>query len=165
MIALLDANILIDVGKAGLIKKLASLADQVPWCITREVFDELATVPGRSLLSPHTRPSPIIGTSEALLCISLARGGPWAALGVGESASIAAASHDPRFEFVTWDIRASWRSLHELRGRTVVGHTWLQHLVDLGLLAAAEADRIARADATRHHPTWWSYGRAPMTLG
>lgn len=155
MTSLLDANILIDAGKVGVIPKLVAASGQAPWRLTREVYDELTSGQGRVLLEPFVRPSPGMGTSEAQMSASIIAGGSWRSLGVGEASSIAAAITDESLEFVTWDRQASWRGLHELRGRTVVGHTWLGRLVQLGLLDKVEADAMARADTTRRHPAWW----------
>lgn len=155
MISLIDANILIDAGKARLIPKLVEASGACPWRLTREVFDELESVPDRAKLHPLILASPNVSSAEAKTSTDLVTGGPWGTLGVGEASSIAAAFHDPTLEFVTWDIKAAWRSLHELRGRTSVGHDWLQHLVDEGQLDRADVDKIARADKTRRHPRWW----------
>lgn len=157
MISLLDANILIDVGKSRLIPRLIAAVAALPWQLTEEVFDELGSdVVGRASLKPFVRPSPALGSLEADLSATIAAGGSgWRSLGVGEASSIAAAAFDPNVEFITWDNNASWRSLHELRGRTNAGHAWLQGLVDQGLLTKTEADVIARTEKTRRHPSWW----------
>ncbi len=157
MISLLDANILIDAEKVGLVPRLLAAVGQRPWLVTQEVFDELTSLGAarQRALSAVVRASPALGTPEAGLSALLIRGGSWAKLGVGEASCIAAAHHDPRLEFVTWDKGASWRALHELRGRTVVGHTWLDRLVQGGDLSKGEADAMVRADPHRHHPAWW----------
>lgn len=155
MTSLLDANILIDAGKVALLPKLIAACPRARWQVTREVFDELTSVPGRSLLTPLIRPSPLIGTPEAATSQALMAGGNWQKLGVGESSCIAAGIYDGGLEFVTWDKGSAWRSLHELRGRTVVGHDWLRRIVDIGGITALDADAVVRADAHRRHPQWW----------
>lgn len=156
MIALLDANILIDAGKSRMVPRLVAVSASRPWRLTQEVFDELGSdVAGRSQLKPLIRPSPLLDSAEAQMAAAVVAGGYWGALGVGEASSIAAGTVDSAVEFITWDNKASWRSLHELRGRTTVGHAWLQGLVEAGLLTKVEADAIVRADPNRRHPAWW----------
>lgn len=155
MTALVDANLLIAAGRVGAIPALVGAAAQRPWRLTREVLDELIEVPGRGALTLLVRASPQLGTPEANLIQRIVGGGGWGKLGVGEASCIAAAVADPELSFVTWDKGAAWRALHELRGRTVVGHTWLQELVDVGAIEAPLARRVADADRNRHPPSWW----------
>lgn len=103
MISLLDANILIDVGKSRLVPRLIAAAAARPWQLTEEVFDELGSdVVGRASLKPLVRPSPMLDSPEAELSAVIAAGGSgWKSLGVGEASSIAAAAFEPNFEFIT----------------------------------------------------------------
>lgn len=155
MRTLVDANVLVAAGKVGLIPKLAAAAPTVPWQLTRAVFDELVLVPGRASLRDLIRPSAPTGTVEARLHARLAADAAWPRLGEGELSSIVAAALDPDVEFVTWDRSASWRALHELRGRTQAGHAWLRRLVEHGGLTEAEAHAIALVER-RSPPSWWT---------
>lgn len=155
MTTLVDANLLIAAGRVGVLPDLVSAARHRAWVLTREVFDELTAVPNRIALRPLVRPSPALDSSEAVLMQSIVAGGGWGRLGVGEASCIAAAAQDASLSFVTWDKGAAWRALHELRGRTLVGHTWLQELVEAGLLGHSKARSMAAADRNRHDPGWW----------
>lgn len=149
---LLDANVLISAGKAHCIRRLVDAATAIPWRITPQVFDEVTNLPERGLLGPHVRPAPNLDSPEAKVhadVLTGARG--WKKLGNGEASSIAAALADPSLVFVTWDSPASWRALHELGDRVLVGHAWLGLLFSRGLLPREDADRISQADP-RHHP-------------
>lgn len=135
MKALLDANVLIDLKKAGCLRKVLTAWDRLPWELTRAVRDELRKDFPRDILADlPVRPSPPTPSGEHTLASELVTGTRWKPVGAGEASSIAAAAFDPDLVFVTWDRLASWISLHELRGRTLTGHTWLAGGVDLAVL-------------------------------